>query len=77
MLTQGFTQDVTVAKALRVDPSRITKVKAYLSLNNALPFDGLRKLTQALSLNDLLGLGSLRYLCLFLPPRIPPLSIPS
>jgi Tc toxin complex TcA C-terminal TcB-binding domain/Neuraminidase-like domain/Salmonella virulence plasmid 28.1kDa A protein len=57
VLTQGFTQDVTVAKALRVDPSRITKVKAYLSLNNALPFDGLRKLTQALSLNDLLGLG--------------------
>ncbi len=57
VLRQGFGQDDPVAKALRVDPSRLAKVKTYVSLNNAAPFDGLRKLTQALSLNELLGLG--------------------
>lgn len=57
VLTQGFDQDDVVAKALRVDTSRLAKVKTYLSVNKAAPFDGLRKLTQALSLNDLLGLA--------------------
>jgi len=57
VLRQGFDQDDVVAKALRVDTSRVAKVKAYLSLNNAAPFDGIRKLVQALALNDLLGLG--------------------
>ena len=57
VLRQGFGQDDPVAKALRVDPSRLAMVKTYVSLNNGAPFDGLRKLTQALSLNELLGLG--------------------
>jgi hypothetical protein len=57
VLRQGFGQDDVVAKALRVDPSRLAKVKAYVSLNNAAPFDGFRKLTQTISLNTLLGLG--------------------
>lgn len=57
VLTQGFAQDATLAKALRVVPSQLGKVKAYLSLNNAKPFEGLRKLEQAISLTGLLGLS--------------------
>ena len=54
---QGFSQDPTVAKALRVALSQLSKIKAYMSLDNTKPFEGLQRLSRAISLTQQLGLG--------------------